>query len=34
MPRCQGKRVVVITREEYELLLHWMRPADVPKAKR
>jgi Fe-S cluster assembly ATPase SufC len=29
MPRCQGKRIVIISRAEYGLLLAWQRPADV-----
>lgn len=31
---CQGKRIVIISREEYELeAAGWLRPADVPKVK-
>ena len=34
MPKIMGKRIVLITREEYELLAcGWCRPADVPKRK-
>lgn len=28
---CQGRKVVIITREVYELLRVWCRPVDVPK---
>ena len=33
MPRCQGKRIVLITPAEFALLKVWTRPKDVPKRK-
>lgn len=34
MPFAQGKPIALISREEYELLLHWVRPKDVPRVKK
>ena len=34
MPKVWGRPIIFITREEYELLLVWMRPRDVKKEKK